>query len=181
MVRNNRFRKDLYYRLAVFKLDIPPLKERQNDVLELAQYFISRYSRQFNLKEMPVLSDEAAKVFLEYDWPGNVRQLDNTIAYAMAMMTDNVITIKQLPDEILQSVFDRPQSRGRYKRINTGEEHEIVGKIVLDANMPMQEIEKTAIEETLASTGYNIPDTAKILGMARSTLYRKIKEYDIKS
>lgn len=179
LVRNNQFRQDLYYRLAVFKLNIPPLKERTGDILQLADYFIETYCKLKDKSSIPQLSPIAKGVLSEYDWPGNVRQLQNAIYYAMAMITDNVVEVEHLPDEIVQSIpqYKRTRQLANNNQAVAAEAKE--SRIVLDTNMPMTEIEKIVIENTLHATGYNIPHTADILGFARSTLYRKLKEYDI--
>ena len=180
LVRNKEFRQDLYYRLAVFKLHIPPLKERNEDILQLANYFIERYCKLTDAAHIPKLSPTVKGILSEYDWPGNVRQLQNAITYALAMVSDGVIEVEHLPDEIVQSI-------PRIKRIirqstndNELDHNEAMeGKVILDANMSMPQVEKIVIENTLHRTGYNIPNTANILGFARSTLYRKLKEYNI--
>lgn len=180
LVAAKQFRQDLYYRLAVFKLNIPSLTERNNDVLLLANYFIEKYCKLTNQRSKPQLSSTVEAVLSEYNWPGNVRQLQNAISYAVAMASDNVIEVEHLPEEIVQSI-------PKYKRCNskvtanTEIAHNETGKdkVILDANMSMPQIEKLVIENTLQKTGYNIHDTAIILGFARSTLYRKLKEYNI--
>jgi transcriptional regulator with PAS, ATPase and Fis domain len=180
LVRIKQFRQDLYYRLAVFKLNIPPLKERNEDVLQLANYFIESYCRLTDASITPQLSPTVKKILSEYDWPGNVRQLQNAISYAMAMVSGGVIEVEHLPDEIVQS-FPRNKiyNRQAIDDNEIGHTEAMEGRVILDANMSMPQIEKIVIENTLHTTGYNIPDTANILGLARSTLYRKLKEYNI--
>lgn len=181
MVEAKKFRKDLYYRLAVFKLNLPSLQERKEDILKLAEFFINQAYENKGTSKIPQLSLPVREILLEYDWPGNVRQLENAITYALAMTTDDMIKMEDLPEEILQSNPKYKYAPIKKQITDDQVSSNIVmdGKIVLDATMSMQEIEKIAIENTLSTTGYNIPLTANILGMARSTLYRKMKEYTI--
>ncbi|HWQ74964.1 MAG TPA: sigma 54-interacting transcriptional regulator [Syntrophomonas sp.] len=172
LVKAKQFREDLYYRLAVFKLVIPPLRDRDGDVLRLAEHFIAA-----NCKgdQVPQMTPQVKKILTAYDWPGNVRQLQNTMAYALAMSSDDFIRVENLPDEILA---DSSKARRPLRGQSDGEDNR--GNSMLDINqLTMMEIEKAVIAKTLQSTGYNIHDAANILGLARSTLYRKIKELDI--
>ena len=180
LVRNKEFRQDLYYRLAVFKLYIPPLKERNEDILQLANYFIERYCKLTDAASIPKLSPTVKGILSEYDWPGNVRQLQNAITYALAMVSDGIIEVEHLPDEIVQSIPGIKRIIRKSTNDNELDRNEAMeGKVILDSNMSMPQVEKIVIENTLHRTGYNIPDTANILGFARSTLYRKLKEYNI--
>lgn len=181
MVEAKKFRQDLYYRLAVFKLNIPSLQERKDDILKLAEFFIEQACNNAGVSKIPQLSLPVREIFLEYDWPGNVRQLENAVTYALVMATDDMIKVEDLPEEILQSSTKYKHVSSKKQANDDQVSSSIVmdGKIVLDATMSMQEIEKIAVENTLNTTGYNIPLTANILGMARSTLYRKMKEYNI--
>lgn len=179
LIKANQFRQDLYYRLAVFKLNIPSLKERNNDVLQLANYFIERYCQRVEMRSIPKLSPQVIEILSEYDWPGNIRQLQNAITYALAMISDDVIRVEHLPEEIVQSVPQYRRSRLSASGSQISDTQVKKGQIVLDANMSMTQVEKAVIENLLYSAGYNIPDAADILGIARSTLYRKIKDYNI--
>jgi transcriptional regulator with PAS, ATPase and Fis domain len=157
MVHEKTFREDLYYRLTIFKIMIPPLRDRDEDVLYLANYFIQNISEKMKRK-VPILSPEASKKIAEYSWPGNVRQLENAMVYAVNMAHDGIIKLNNLPDE-LQSVDIMDK---KYNKL-----------------MPLRELEKMAIEEAMVHTGNNTGDAAKILGMSRTTLYRKLKELDL--
>ena len=109
-------------------------------------------------RKVPVLSPEASKKIAEYSWPGNIRQLENAMVYAVNMSHDGMIKLNNLPDE-LQSVDIMDK---KYNKL-----------------MPLRELEKMAIEEAMVHTGNNTGDAAKILGMSRTTLYRKLKELDL--
>jgi len=167
LVEKGQFRQDLYYRLKVLQIDIPPLRERGNDIIELARYFISKIARQQQISE-PVLSDPAVLCLLHYHWPGNVRQLENAMLYAVNICEDGVIRPRDLPEEI---------TVGINLSLPAGEKTPLLGRA--DSNLSMKEIERIMIEQTLEQTNQNISEAAALLGMSRSTLYRKIKEYQL--
>lgn len=167
-VENNQFRQDLYYRLKVLQIDIPPLRERSSDILELANYFI-RVIAQNQLIVPPVLSDLATIYLLNYHWPGNVRQLENSMLYAVNVCEDNIIRPEDLPEEIVSGIdLDLP--------VNTGTQLHMAQPLT---NLSMKDMERIMITQALEQTKYNVSEAAVLLGMSRSTLYRKIKEYQL--
>lgn len=168
MVLNKEFREDLYFRLAVFKMSIPPLRERGEDVIRLAETFIKQKCDEAGIKKYPILSPEVCDLFLKYDWIGNVRQLKNVITYALAMVTGNTIRLNHLPEEMLDA------SR---LRKSVGEEE---GVKPLDELSNLEKIEVQAIKDAMRQAGNNVKVAAEILGLGRSTVYRKLKQYNIK-
>jgi transcriptional regulator with PAS, ATPase and Fis domain len=167
-VENNQFRQDLYYRLKVLQIDIPPLRERSSDILELANYFI-RVIAQNQLIVPPVLSDLATIYLLNYHWPGNVRQLENSMLYAVNVCEDNIIRPEDLPQEITSGIdLNLP--------VNTGTQLHMAQPLT---NLSMKDMERIMITQALEQTKYNVSEAAVLLGMSRSTLYRKIKEYQL--
>lgn len=167
MVQTKEFREDLYFRLAVFKLNIPPLRIRENDIIKLAEYFIEEKCRVAKIKKCPVISPEVCELFLKYDWPGNVRQLKNVISYSLAMITGNTVKKSHLPDELFES--------NRHRK-NSGESEEAKTPDVLSS---MEKIELEAIKDALKKMNNNVKDAADLLGLGRSTVYRKLKQYNI--
>jgi transcriptional regulator with PAS, ATPase and Fis domain len=167
-VENNQFRQDLYYRLKVLQIDIPPLRDRSSDILELANYFI-RVIAQKQLIVPPVLSDLATIYLLNYHWPGNVRQLENSMLYAVNVCEDNIIRPEDLPQEITSGIdLNLP--------VNTGTQLHMAQPLT---NLSMKDMERIMITQALEQTKYNVSEAAVLLGMSRSTLYRKIKEYQL--
>ncbi|WP_265822077.1 sigma-54-dependent Fis family transcriptional regulator [Geovibrio ferrireducens] len=146
-----KFRQDLYFRLAVVKLELPPLRERGKDILLLADNFIKNTCNNFN---MPVctLAKETEKILMEFPWPGNVRQLQNAMIYAVTVAAGRIIMPKDLPQDITGGVT--------YSLSNK-----------LDV---LKDMEKDVILKTVRETG-SATEAAKILGISRATLYRKIK------
>lgn len=170
LVEKDLFREDLYYRISVFKIGIPPLRERGSDIIQLIEHFISIYAQAERL-DKPTLSNTAKYILLQYHWPGNVRQLQNVIYYAVCMSTEGIISPEHLPEEILNT-YSAPGSdkdQDQIKSLSDGK--------VLENNLSMNDMEKVAIQRALSKTNNHIRDAAKILGISRSTLYRKIETY----
>ena len=156
-VETGRFREDLYYRLEVFQIHMPPLRDRPGDIPLLIQEFIKRCNRDYE-KRILGLSPEAMAMLAEYDWPGNVRELKNVIHRAVVVCTGDAITPQHLP-----------------KRIKPG--HGPRRNIVLPVGTSFEEGERKLLETTLQATGNNRRQAAAILGVSRGTLYNKIKKY----
>lgn len=153
-IANGQFREDLYYRLNVVAIELPPLRERKEDIPLLAQHFLSKFALE-NQKNITEFSPDAIKFLLEYDWPGNIRELENAIERAVILSKDSFITIADLPHENL---------------LLTGSA--LVGKNI-------KEVEKNHIMNVLCETGGNYSEAARILGISRMTLYNKVKEFDL--
>ncbi|WP_018305199.1 sigma-54-dependent Fis family transcriptional regulator [Desulfitobacterium hafniense] len=172
LTRNNQFREDLYYRIATFKICIPPLRERGGDILHLAEHYIKLYAQKQKIR-VPSLSKAAKYMLLKYDWPGNVRQLQNAVLYAVTMAKNGQIKPEDFPSEITleNTRGDKPQAQPL-----------IIGKVndcAKDKITSLNELEKVAIERALQQTNNNIRIASELLGMSKSTLYRKIKEYSL--
>jgi two-component system, NtrC family, response regulator AtoC len=159
-VEAGRFRQDLYFRLNVIHLVIPPLRERAHDVLLLAQHFIQRLNTP--LRRIAGLTPAAARALLAYHWPGNVRELEHCIVSAAVSARYDHITADDLPERV----------RGSAQ--SGGDRH-------LDDLISLKELERQHILEVLRSLGGNKALTARHLGLDRKTLYRKLKEYAIQS
>jgi two-component system response regulator HydG len=165
-VANGRFREDLFYRLNVMTLNIPPLRERKEDIPLLAQHFIDKFAAQ-NRKTIKGFVPRAMNMLVKYDWPGNVRELENSVERAIILVTGEHITEKQLPLAIVQE-FDQ-------------KEPSLLSTIALnDGTKSLDEVEKEAILATLAATNDNKSEAARRLGITRKTLHNKLKNYGIK-
>lgn len=151
-VREKKFREDLYYRLSVFELQVPPLREREQDIERLIEFFLEHFKRQHGRPGL-TLSPAARQKLLGYSWPGNVRQLRNVIDSAVVLATGNTIEPGDLG---LRSSGDSQL-----------------------ATLRIEDWERKLIGEALGRTSGNIPEAAKLLGIGRATLYRKIDEYGI--
>jgi Nif-specific regulatory protein len=152
-VREKRFREDLYYRLSVFELPLPPLRDRGEDIGRLVDFFLDHFRRQHGRPNVH-LSDESRKKLLAYRWPGNVRQLRNVLDSAVVLAEENEIRPADL------ALRD-------------------TGNMELDT-LEIAHWEQKLITEALSRSGNSVPDAAKLLGIGRATLYRKIEQYHIK-
>lgn len=161
MIQKGTFREDLYYRLAVLKLQIPPLRERREDIGELVKYFINNISAKMGCR-CPTVSPQAMEIIQRYDWPGNVRQLENALVCAVSTAAKGVIEVKHLPEDIVH-----PVSAGGEPLWNR-------------TPMSLEELEKMAIAQAMRQTGNNVAQAAEMLQIGKSTLYKKLKLYDIR-
>ena len=154
-IANGRFREDLYFRLSVFRILLPPLRQRRDDILLLAQHFVGLYARQIG-RTAPSLSTEAKNIFLAYPWPGNVREMMNAIEHALIVCEDE-ITRHDLPIDML-----------------TGDT-----STAADDSFDLKSVERNHIIKVLHHTHGNKTETARMLKIGLTTLYRKIEEYGI--
>jgi transcriptional regulator with PAS, ATPase and Fis domain len=166
MVKENRFRADLYFRLSVLTINIPSLRDRGVDIKVLSEFFVEKYCQK-NGWDIPKISLAAQKKLDEYEWPGNVRQLQNAMIYAVNTALGGIIKPENLPSYIILEtcpikIEDISSSNG-----NLGE------------MLCLENLEKAAIETALMHANNYVPAAAEILGISRSTLYRKLKDYNI--
>lgn len=166
-VEEGRFRKDLYYRLNVVPIYIPPLRERKTDIPILAEHFIRKYNQEYG-RAVEAIDKEALNVLMEYDWPGNIRELENVISRAIINMEfgESVIEKRHLPRFYFQ------QKRGDSSTIAGGGISKPLKEII-------EEAEKEAIKGALEKTGGNRNEAARILGISVRNLFYKLKKYDL--
>jgi len=161
-VKEGTFRDDLYYRLKVMVIDLPPLRERQDDIILLAKLFLDQNNRIFN-KNILDLTPEAEKTLVHYHWPGNVRELKNVLERAIILCQDEFIDTKHLPHELNIASQKAP--------VKIGEK--------LTSDMSIDEMEKRHILFVLEANENNKSQTARVLGISRSTLREKLRQYGI--
>jgi two-component system response regulator HydG len=161
LIEKKRFREDLYYRLNVVQLEIPPLRERREDIPLLAQHFLTLFSQK-NRKEMKGFTPGAMDLLIRHDWPGNVRELMNTIERAVVLGRDAFLQESDMP---------MIPSREMPEEMIAGE------NFSLSVEMPLAEIERAAIVKTLTLTEGNKSETARRLGITRKTLHKKLRSY----
>jgi DNA-binding NtrC family response regulator len=159
----NRLRSDLYYRLNTFQIDVPPLRERKEDIPPLVTSFLKRFAQQMG-KPDPEIAPDAFQKLLDYAWPGNVRELQNAMEYAVVIARENVIGVKELPAEV--------QLPPALQQVERGNHHSSAG-------LNLDDMERNAILQALAQTHGNKKKAAQILGIQRPTLYNKMKRYAI--
>jgi len=161
-VRAGRFREDLFYRLSVIEIKLPPLRERKEDIPLLAKYFVKKIARRLNMPEKNIPKETMA-ILTAYEWHGNVRELENAIERAFILSSDDEIKPENLPSRIVM------HSQGALG-INDP----------LGYRPTLEEMERRYIMEVLKSTDYDKTEAARILGIDLSTLYRKLKRYEAK-
>ncbi len=154
LVEEEKFREDLYYRINVFSIFLPPLRERRSDILPLALHFIGKYARSMG-KPVKKISPAAEELMLAYSWPGNVRELENAIERAMVIGKRSEISLEDLPLHL----------NGREKSTEN--------------QTSLEDVEKEHIRKILKDAGGNVTRAASLLGIDRVTLYNKLKKYDI--
>lgn len=164
MVKKGFFRDDLYYRINVVKLVLPPLRNRKEDIPLLVEKFVNKYSK-LSGKEIYGLSPEAMSILMAYNYPGNIRELENIVEYATVLCKNSLITIKNLPENLLRAP-DR--------------NNKIVNKETSKKVFSIETIEKDIILETLKKNNWNRKKTATQMGIHPSTLWRKIKRLNLR-
>jgi two-component system response regulator HydG len=164
-VAQGRFREDLFYRINVMALNVPPLRERKDDVPLLAQHFLEKYAQK-NRKSAKGFVPLAMDMLIKYDWPGNVRELENTVERAVILLTGDHVSENQLPLNIVKKY---PGNDTLTLSLTPG----------VDGTRSLDEIEKEAILATLEIAGGNKSETARRLGITRKTLHNKLKSYGV--
>ena len=168
-VKKGTFRKDLYFRLAVVTIELPPLRERRSDVPLLVDSFLKQLAARYH-RPIPIVTRQAQQALIAYDWPGNVRELRNTIEGMMILDKDGRLDVDDLPTDIAPAGLSADSNDGQ--GIIHGADS-LVGR-------PLVEVEKFYIQRALELTGGKREEAAHLLGIGERTMYRKIKEYDIK-
>ncbi len=164
LVKKGAFREDLFYRVNVVKLILPPLRDRKEDIPLLADHFMKRFNK-LNGKDIVGISREALSLLMAYDFPGNVRELENIIEYATVLCNEVYIGTKHLPDN-LKPAKPKPESRALRPEVSK--------------KMQWRDLEGKFIIETLKENNWNRKATAQVLGVGRQTLWRKMKSLNIK-
>lgn len=160
-IKEKAFREDLYYRLNVIEIRIPPLRERKEDILMLVNHFLKRYSEE-NKKTIKGFDSDAMGILMKYEWPGNVRELRNVTERAVVLCPGDVITAAELPDKLKKNGSAPP-----------GQQE------TSSLKLSVSEYEKTVILNVYHAQNRNKEETAKVLGVDLATLYRKLKKYGI--
>ena len=166
LVKSGKFREDLYYRLKVISIDLPSLRERIDDLPELVEHFLVRFSEK-NKKRISHVSEEAMKLLCSYSWPGNIRELEHAVERAVAMTNTSVLFPEDFPEVRSGRESD---ARGGVAGVASAED---------GASSSLEDMEKTHIIKVLQDVNYNKSKASEILGIDRATLYRKAQRYGI--
>jgi len=174
MVESGKFRKDLYFRLNVVSLRIPPLRERKEDIPLLAAHVLEQLARDKGTNHS--FSDEALRLMMEYDWPGNVRELENAIERAVALSSGPVLHMADFPTQLQD--FQR-HAHAREQAVETSRQRAQHEEASVQQVVSIAEMEKQAILNTIQQLKGDKLMAAKLLGIGKTTLYRKLKEYGL--
>jgi len=166
-VKRGEFRKDLYYRLNVVAIHLPPLRERREDIPLLVNHFLKLYSEE-NGKAIAGVSDDALSLLCSYHWPGNIRELENAIEQAVALSNQNVLTADDLPPALRE-----PQ------RSSALSQEPSDGQAIFADRPSLEEVKKRYLLYVLQATQGNVSATARILRVDRRSLYRMLARYKI--
>ncbi len=156
-IKSGNFRQDLYFRLNVVQIKLPPLRDRKSDIPMLVTSFLEKFSRQDEVTRE--LTEDALRRLMAYDWPGNVRELENTIERAVALGSGPFVSVSDLPTTLQYPTTERAPEK--------------------EELLPLDELERRAILSTLRQTGGDKQAAARMLGIGKTTLYRKLKQYQI--
>jgi two-component system response regulator AtoC len=157
LVEAGKFKDELYYRLNILELVIPPLRDRKDDIAPLCSYFIQKYAGEFS-KKVEHLSEDVISTFMTYDFPGNVRELEHIIERAVILADGNTIEHKHLPRRFLKDGFGTSEPEKKF--------------------MTLAELEKQHILEVMEAVGGNKSKATELLGISRTALWRKLKTYE---
>ncbi|HEX8138466.1 MAG TPA: sigma-54 dependent transcriptional regulator [Pyrinomonadaceae bacterium] len=163
MVADKRFRDDLYYRINVLSVDVPPLRERREDIPVLIDYFLKKHTRNTS-RLVRGLAPDTRRMMMDYSWPGNVRQLESAIERAILLCESDLIQVEDLPLEVRQE--SRPASEGAFKLPPEG--------------IAFEEVERDLIMQAMEQTDYNITKAAKLLGLTFRTLQYRLEKFGIR-
>ena len=179
-VKAGRFREDLYYRINTIQIKLPPLRQRGQDILSLAQFFLQQFVKE-EQKNFRGFTDEAKRMLLEYEWPGNVRELQNIIHRLVLFNKGQLITAQMLTALIGKEVNDNPSSPVSCHSLNVKNNVSLprIASTSLNVIRSLEEIEKEAILKTYEYCGGNATQTAKLLGISRATVFNKLRQYRI--
>jgi DNA-binding NtrC family response regulator len=163
MVSDGRFRDDLYYRINVLSIDVPPLRERREDIAVLIDFFLKKHTKNTS-RLITGLTPDTKKLMIDYSWPGNVRQLESAIERAILLAENDKITLEDLPTEVRQEVG--PAAEGAFKLPAEG--------------INFEDVERNLITQAMEQTDYNITKAAKLLGLTFRTLQYRLEKFGIK-
>lgn len=192
-VRQGRFREDLFYRLNVFPIQVPPLRERKEDIPLIAQHFIARFADAVPGRQISGISSRALEILSAYDWPGNVRELENAIFRAIVLCDRDVLTVQEFPQiqaqvegivgsipAPVQYATDHPEAAMAAQVPGFLQEEGFLAALRHDGHVrTLEEIEHEMILFAIARYGSQMSEVARRLGIGRSTLYRKLKDLGI--
>ena len=179
-VREGHFRQDLYYRLAIIAIFIPPLRERKEDILPLVDFFIDRYNRKFK-KSVRGISDDTRRLLFSHNWPGNVRELKNSIERAMILEEESLLRPKYLPFSVSESggltAFERTSPGESSQQLGNGR---LLPRLYIpEGGTSLEEVERSLVELAMRQANNNQTHAARLLDISRDALRYKLKKFGL--
>lgn len=171
-IKSGDFREDLYYRLNVVELFLPPLRHRKDDIGLLTEYYLNVFSEKYGIDQIS-MDECCVEIMRVYSWPGNIRELKNAVERCMILAKDGKITKDMLPERITESVSDHDCSSSKKEHQELSDTY-----IHVEIGTSLEEIEKEVIRKTLISVNNNKSEAANILGFSRKTLHNKLQKYE---
>lgn len=160
-IKNKTFREDLFYRINTITIEIPPLRERKEDILDMIFFFIDIFQRELK-KEIKHIEEETLSYLLNYNYPGNIRELKNIIERLFVLSNDGILKMQDLPEDMTEDI------------------HKLEDSNIIDFNLARNNFEKDYLLNALNHCDNNISQTAKVIGLSRRQLFNKINEYDLR-
>jgi transcriptional regulator with PAS, ATPase and Fis domain len=182
-VRESTFRQDLYYRLAIISIFLPPLRERKEDILPLVEFFIDRYSRKFR-KAVRGINDDTRKLLMKYDWPGNVRELKNAVERAMILEEGEILSPEYLPFPVAQqnasqTAFERTSGIIAGSETQLANGRSLPKLTIPDGGTSLEEVERAFVEMAMTQANGNQTHAARLLDISRDALRYKLKKFGL--
>lgn len=182
-VRESTFRQDLYYRLAIISIFLPPLRERKEDVLPLVEFFIDRYSRKFR-KAVRGISEDTRRLLMKYDWPGNVRELKNAVERAMILEEGEILSPEYLPFPVAQqnasqTAFERTSGIIAGPETQLANGRSLPKLTIPDGGTSLEEVERAFVEMAMTQANGNQTHAARLLDISRDALRYKLKKFGL--
>lgn len=181
-VSEKHFREDLFYRLSVISVHLPPLRERKEDILPLAEFFLQHYSQKFR-KPVENMSEELKRVLVQYDWPGNVRELKNAIERAMILEEDKSLSPSYLPIRVTSPQMNPPKSdrEGESPYTTTADGRSIPHWVIPPSGTHLEGVERMLVEQALRQSHGNQSQAARLLDISRDALRYKMKKFQLEN
>ncbi|HAJ99449.1 MAG TPA: hypothetical protein DCM62_05445 [Bacteroidales bacterium] len=176
LIRKGLFREDLYYRLNVFSIEVPALRNRANDIPDLVKYFIEKFNKNHS-RSIKGINRQALRILMNYSWPGNIRELQNMVEYAFVIAIGNIISKEDLPADIM-IVANMEKALNDQHLLAPLDQKELLNPISRNTSGRLK-ITKDQLEAMLAKNQWNQSQTAKVLGISRVSLWKKMKTFEL--
>lgn len=178
LIKEGKFREDLFYRIAEIQLELPPLRDRREDIPLLVEHFVKTYAEEHKIKKIPSVDKKLMRLFVNYSWPGNIRELSNRVRVATALCNGKILTTNDLPD-LDRGLIEEEVSHHSIKNIQVADSGDLF-KDFIEQRMSWREIETLIMARALKQFNYDVIEAARILGIGQATLYNRLRKERLK-